>query len=323
MAVRRLPTEEEFLTYFTTLSNWGRWGEGDRIGTLNLITPQVRANAARLAVDGSIVSLSRDMDPSDADPLGRGTVLQRYMEIHNAADLKRQHGMTAEDGEPRYGGIREFVGMIAHGSNTHLDGLAHISWMGSNYNGFPDSANDTINGAAELSVHQASDGIVTRGVLLDIPALTGRPWLDAGEAVYPEDLEAAEERQDVRVGEGDALLLYAGNFRRIAAEGIHPQHHHAGYSTACLPWLHERGVALLSADTINDVHPSGFAAKDLNIPVHCVALVAMGLWMVDNIELEELAAVCAGKRRWSFLFAMLPWRLVGVTASPVNPVAIF
>lgn len=185
------------------------------------------------------------------------------------------------------------------------------------------SAGSPIDGAGHLSVHQASEGIITRGVLLDIPAVSGRPWLEPGEPVYPEDLEAAQERQGVRVAPGDALLLYTGNFGRIRAQGPHPELHHPGFSAACLPWLRERDVALISSDNINDVFPSGFAAKDLNIPVHCVALVAMGLWMVDNMELEALARTCQEKGRWSFMFAMLPWRLVGVTASPVNPVAIF
>jgi kynurenine formamidase len=319
----KLPSEDEYLAYFDTLSNWGRWGGEDKLGTLNLITPATRADAARLATEGTVVSLSNDMDPARPDPLERGTVLLRYMEIHDAADLKARHHMTEADGEPRYGGIREFVGMVAHGSNTHLDGLAHISWQDRNYNGFAASANNTIDGAGQLSVHQASDGAITRGVLLDIPAVSGRDWLEPGEPVYPEDLEAAEERQGVRAAPGDALLLYTGNFGRIRSQGPHPELHHPGFSAACLPWLRERDVALISSDNINDVFPSGFAAKDLNIPVHCVALVAMGLWMVDNMELEALARTCREKGRWAFMFAMLPWRLVGVTSSPVNPVAIF
>jgi kynurenine formamidase len=255
--VPAMPTDAQYLDYFDSLSNWGRWGDDDRLGTLNLITAEKRAAAGRLIQDGSIVSLSRDMDPDVPDPLARGTVLQRFMQTHETDEIAR------------------------------------------------------------------SIGIVTRGVLLDIPALSGRRWLDPGEAVFPEQLEEAEARQHVRVEAGDVVLLYTGNFARIAEEGLHPQLHHPGYAAACLPWLHDRGVALISSDNINDVNPSGFEAPDLLIPVHCVALVAMGLWMVDNMELDDLAAACTAHDRWEFFFSMLPWRLVGVTASPVNPVAIF
>jgi kynurenine formamidase len=319
--MRAMPTEQEYEAFFDTLSNWGRWGEDDRLGTLNLITPEVRARAARLVSDGTVISLSRDMDPDSPDPLERGTVLQRFMQTHDADDVQQAIGM--EEGIPRFGAEREYVGMIAHGSNTHLDGLAHISWNGKNYNGFDAGETTAMKGAKKLSVHHAVEGIISRGVLLDIPALTGREWLDPGESVFPEDLLAAEERQGVHVEEGDVLLLYTGNFKRIAAEGLHPELHHPGYNAACLPWFRDRGVSLISSDNINDANPSGFEPKDLMIPVHCVALVAMGLWMVDNMILDELAATCARLNRSEFMFAMLPWRLVGVTASPVNPVAIF
>lgn len=316
----QMPSEATYLTYFDTLSNWGRWGEDDRLGTLNLITPTVRAQAAATVVDGTVISLSRDMDPAEPDPLERGTVLQRFMQTHEPEEIQASIG---GDELPRLGAVREYVAMIPHGSSTHLDGLAHISWNGKNYNGFDASATTAMSGARHLSVHQASEGIISRGVLLDIPGARGVDWLQPGDSVFPEDLAAAEERQGVTVAEGDVLLLYTGNFKRIAVEGLHPELHHPGYNAACLPWLHERGVSLISSDTINDCNPCGFETPDLVIPVHAVALVAMGLWMVDNMNLDELAETCAQRDRYEFMFAMLPWRMVGVTSSPVNPVAIF
>jgi kynurenine formamidase len=319
--VKQLPTQEEFDAYFEELSNWGRWGPDDRIGTLNLITPAVRARAAQLIETGELISLARDMDPKSPDPLQRGTVLQRFMQEHGEADIRE---ITSDYvNEIRLGGVREYVGMIAHGSNTHLDGLAHSAWKGLNYNGFKASDTTSMGGSASLSVHQAYEGIVSRGILLDVPALTGRPWLEPGEAVFPEDLEAAEESQGVRVEEGDVLLLYTGNFKRIESEGLHPELHHPGYAAACLPWLRDRGVSMISSDNINDVKPSGYDRGDMIVPVHSVSLVAMGLWLTDNMILDELAAKCTSTKRWEFFFALLPWRLVGVTASPVNPVAIF
>jgi kynurenine formamidase len=312
-----LPAAEELFGYFEKLSNWGRWGEDDRLGTLNLITPKTRAAAAALVTEGIVVSLARDMDPAFPDPLDRGTVLQRFMQVHDASEI-------SGDGPPvRFGGVREYTALIAHGSNTHLDGLAHISWDGKNYNGFPAGATTSTGGATKLSVHHAREGIITRGILLDIPALLGTEWLPPEYQVSPAELDAAAARKGVEVREGDVVLLYTGNFKRIAAEGLHPEHHHPGYGAGCLPWLHEHGVALISSDNINDANPTGYDGRNLMLPVHCVGLVAMGLWLVDNMILDELAATCARLNRWEFMFSMLPWRFVGVTASPVNPVALF
>ena len=316
------PTEAEFEEFFTTLSNWGRWGADDRIGTLNFIDNGVRAHAASLVELGRVVSLARDMDPDDADPLERGTVLERTMEVYSAEAMGKLLGMAPGE-EVRLGGVREEITMIPHGSNTHLDGFGHISWRGNNYNNVPATAVRSDGGSTELSVHQAYEGFITRGVLLDITRAKGVDWLEPGYRVTSEDLDEAERLQGIRVGMGDALLLYTGNFKRIAAEGLHSELHHPGFSTEALPWLHDREVSMISSDNINDANPAGFEAKDLTIPVHSVALVAMGLWMVDNMRLDELAATCAELGRWEFMFSMLPWRFIGVTSSPVNPIALF
>jgi len=315
------PTADEVIGYFDTLSNWGRWGNDDRLGTLNLITPEARREAASLVRTGEVVSLSRDIDPANADPLHTGlAVVQRFMGI---GEVSHHVGK----GGSRFDAVTEFVGIAAHGSNTHLDGLAHYSWDGRNYNGFDEAENTSIGGAQKLSVHHASDGIVSRGVLLDICALHGVEWLEPGWAISPEELGAAEERQGVIVGPGDVLLIHTGHVARTLAHGpvagpdpVPPQ---AGLSAACLPYLRERDIAALGSDAIQDVQPSGFEAFDLFRPIHAVGLVALGLWLIDNMELTELARRCAATGHWSFLFAMLPWRMVGVTSSATNPLAMF
>jgi kynurenine formamidase len=313
------PTEQDVRNYFETLSNWGRWGEDDRLGTLNLITPAKRAAAAAAVCDGDVVSLSRDMDPADPDPLGRGTVLQRFMEIGEASH--------AFGGTVKFDAVREYVGIGGHGSHTHLDGLAHFSWEGKNYNGFDAADTSSVGGATKLSVHQAKEGIISRGVLLDIPAAKGVRWLDAGYAITSEDLQAAEDRQNVSVDAGDVLLVHTGHFTRLASYGSDRPKGvdtaQSGLGAACLPFLRERDVAVLGSDGIQDVRPSGFDSMDLFMPIHAVTLVAMGLWLIDNVELTELAATCAAKGRWEFFFSMLPWRLVGVTSSATNPIAMF
>jgi kynurenine formamidase len=311
------PSSEEVLTYFDSLSNWGRWGPDDRLGTLNLITPGKRLQAASLVRDGRSVPLSRDMDPEHPDPLGRGTVLQRFMQLDEV-------GHQTGGGSARFNAVREYVGVVGHGSHTHLDGLAHFSWDGRNYNGVPASATTSWGGATELSVHHAKDGIVTRGVLLDIPALHGLRRLPAGHAITLDDLEAAEERQQVTVGAGDALLVRTGHLDGLASGEERPAESggQPGLSAACLPYLRERDVALLGMDGQQDQLPSGYDTMDLFMPVHAVGIVALGLWLLDNAELAELATACAEAGRWEFFFALLPWRLKGVTSCPTNPIAL-
>ncbi len=322
-----LPTKEVVESYFDKLSNWGRWGEEDELGTLNLITPEVRRAAVALVSEGITVPLGSDLDPAVPDPLERGTTLQRYMMLEEGI------------GGSRLSGVREWIGMVPHGSHTHLDSLSHIHWDGKMYNGFPGSAVTSTRGATKLSIHNVRGGVVTRGVLLDMAALRGVDWLEPGVGVFPEELEEAEERQGVRVGEGDALMLFTGQGRRHRAQGLDPQHRTNGYTAACLPWFHDRGVAVLSSEHINDVSPSGYGtdgpvtaenfatlppeAFNFMLPIHSVGLVAMGLWLVDNMILDEVTATCERLGRWEFLFMMAPLRLVGATGSQVNPLAVF
>jgi len=305
--------------YLSELSNWGRWGDDDRIGTLNLITDEVRLAAASTIRTGRAISLSRPIDPLDPDPLDSGFALvQRFMTLNEVTDhIGRQL---------RYEAVTEYVGIAAHGSNTHVDGLAHYSWDGKNYNGFPTSDTNSLHGARSLSMDQAEHGFITRGVLLDIAALHGVRWLERGHAVTPDELRAAELRQGVTVRPGDALLVHTGNAAAILREGPDGEGglsaRQAGLHASCLPFLRERDVAVLGNDGIQDVQPSGFGL-DFIRPIHTVALVALGLWLIDNVDLTELAEACREDKRWDFFFAALPWRMKGVTSSASNPVAVF
>ena len=325
MADPQSTTEETGLTtagvetYLTSLSNWGRWGDDDRIGTLNLITDEVRLAAASTIRTGRAVSLSRPIDALDPDPLGSGFALvQRFMTLNEVADHLGR--------EMRYEAVTEYVGIGAHGSNTHIDGLAHYSWDGKNYNGFAKGDTNSLHGARSLSMDQAEHGFITRGVLLDIAALHGVPWLERGHAVTSDELLAAERRQGVTVRSGDALLVHTGNAAAILSEGPDGDGglsaRQAGLHASCLPFLRERDVAILGNDGVQDVQPSGFGL-DFIRPIHTVALVALGLWLIDNVNLTELAQVCLEENRWDFFFAALPWRMKGVTSSASNPVAVF
>lgn len=317
------PSRDAVLSYFRDLSNWGRWGAEDEIGTLNLITPEHRVRAAALVREGCVVPLGMDLDASAPDPLKRGTRIEL-------------EPITYAMG--RMSAAREVLTLIPHGSLTHLDSLGHIGWDGQFYNGF--RAEEVLGpaGVRRLSIHQAKNGIVTRGVLLDIAGVRGVEWLEDGDGIYPEDVLAAEERQGVRLEPGDALLARTGYLSR-ALHAEDPHYGGVGYHVSTLPLLHERGVALIGSDALNDMNPSGYALDgparpdvfdqlDLEIaslafPVHAVALSAMGAWLLDHVVLDELAETCRRLDRWEFLLTVEPLRMVGSTGSHVNPLAVF
>ena len=290
---------------FEQVNNWGRWGEGDERGALNLITPEKRRKASALMQDGDVVSaalpLATQLAPENPSPVGHYMV--------RAGDLP---GDSCAD----------YFAIAPHGmANTHLDALCHYLYHGKMYNGVP-ASKVTSRGAEANSIEVALDRMVGRGVLLDVARALGRDWLEPGEAIYIEDLEKAEAAQNVRVEEGDILLVRTGRFRRRAQlGGWSPTSGLAGMHGTCMPWLHSRGVAALGCDGVSDVIPSGVEGG--GVPIHTVAIPGMGLHLIDNCDLEPLAKACEEKARWEFLFVVAPLKLVKGTASPVNPLAMF
>jgi kynurenine formamidase len=314
-----LPTEEEVLGYMKSLSNWGRWGADDELGTLNLVTPTKRKQAAALVKEGLTVSCAWDIENVAQPDHAFGTP-QRFMVMSGEGLHDPQR--LAPPG--RMAGALEYIGLVFHGyAVTHVDGLCHIFWDRQMYNGRPASNVTTMGGATTEAITVLRDGVMTRGVLLDVAAAKGVPWLEPGYGVTPEDLELAEKRQGVRVEEGDVVLLRTGYGRKKRDEGRDPLPNvpFAGWHAASTPWLHARGAAMIGCDTAQDMHPAPYAAMPL--PVHTVGLVAMGLWLIDNCDFEPLAATCERLRRWEFQFVLAPLRVVGGTGSPANPLAIF
>jgi len=316
-ARRPIPAQDEVLRYFDSLSNWGRWGEDDQLGTLNHITDEVRLAAAGAVRHGRSVSCAWDV--TVPEELERSTTV-----CPCAADIPGAENMPAPTfrNDRRWGFSTERLGITFHGNTiTHLDSPCHIFWDGRTYNGRPHSLVDTAGGSRWAAVTAAAQGIVTRGVLLDVAKVRDVPWLEPGEGVHPDDLEEAERRQGVRVRPGDAVLLRTGNGlarRESAASTGYPQ---PGWHASCLPWLRERQVALIGADTPQEVQPSGYA--DVLMPVHAIALVAMGLWLVDNCDLEACASTAAELGQYDFQLAVAPVRFAGTSGSPVNPIATF
>jgi kynurenine formamidase len=217
----------------------------------------------------------------------------------------------------------DFFGLEYHGfAVTHLDALCHMFRDGAMYNGHSADRVTTSEGATVHAVDNVRDGVVGRGVLLDIPAQRGVPWLEPADGVYPDDLDAAEERAGVRVRTGDVLLCRFGTAARRHALGPSKDVFNArpGLHASCLPWLHDRQIAVLGSDSAQDLYPSGY--RRLRAPMHQVGIVAMGLWLLDNCDLEPLAEACHRAARWEFLFTMAPLRLTNATGSPVNPIAV-
>ena len=294
------------------LSNWGRWGPDDERGALNFITPEVSAAAAALVSDGVTVSCALELakTPAADNPT---PVLHFMTGAGDVSDQGRLRGLEATgDG---------FM-ISPHGmANTHMDALCHILDRGKMYNGFP--ASDVLStGAEKNSILAGEQGIATRGVLLDIAALKGVDWLEPGDAISVADLEAAEERQGVKVRSGDILLVRTGRDTRRESEGAWPPFDGlAGLLMETLPWIREREVAILGCDGVSDMIPSNVV--DSPLPIHHIIITYMGIHLVDNARLGPLGEACAARNRWEFLLTIAPLRLVGGTASPINPIAMF
>ncbi len=289
------------------LSNWGRWGVDDEKGTINLITPEKRKQAAALVRDGVSVSLARDAEkdqaPDNPRPFG--------------------HQMLNTGAAPGGGQfVSDEYSVAYHGyAHTHFDSLAHMSWKGKSYNGF-EMAKVVETGTPHLAVTNYKEGIFTKGVLMDIPKLKGVDWLEPGTPIYPEDLTAWERESGVKVEPGDVVFIYTGRWKLRDAKGEWAaSDKSAGLYASSAKWLKERDIAMLGSDAASDVMPSGI--EGVRQPIHQMILVAMGAPIFDNCDLEALAAECRRRNRWEFLLTAAPIPVGGGTGSPLNPIATF
>ena len=312
-----IPTQDEVLGYFDGLSNWGRWGDDDQHGTLNLLSAEKTRTAAALVQTGEVVSCARTITFEYAPDMPR--VPLHYM-LESGEGWASGQKVTNRPSQA----ATDFIGMVFHGwAITHVDALSHFFWKGRMYNNRPAHLVSTSLGATAESIELAASGIVTRGVLVDVPLVRGVDWLERGEGVMPSDILAAEERCGFRIEEGDVLLVRTGQHRRWGIEG--PVNVETDGTTACqaacLPLFRDRGIAMLGSDTSNDVRPSHY--EEVVQPIHQVGIVAMGLWLIDNADLEDLAEACTRHNRWEFMLSLAPLKLSNTTGSPANPLAIF
>lgn len=290
----------QVLEMYDQLTNWGRWGNDDELGTLNLISEEKRLEAAALVRSGRIVSCAR--------------LIQLGSERNPQSSI-----VTYKDQRL----AMEYFGFVYHGpAMTHLDGLGHIFHEGRAYNGV--SVDEVgLQGVTRSDAAKLRNGIVSRGILLDIPRLRGVDELAPGEAIHIDELLGAEADAGVVVGPGDVLFVRTG-FSRAWTQGRTPNQpdRFPGCHADVLPWLFEKGVALLGSDAISDVVPSGFE-EPVSQPIHWVGMVAIGLHLIDNADFEDLAMACAEEGRWEFKVAIAPLPVIGGTGSPVNPLALF
>ena len=211
--------------------------------------------------------------------------------------------------------------MNVHGNaDSHIDALCHVIYNNKLYGNI---SVDTLTptGASALSIDVAGDGIVGRGVLLDIPMVRGVSWLEPGDHVTVDDLTAAESAEHVRVDRGDLLFVRVGHSRRRAEVGPwNAADARAGLHPTAMEFLAERRVSVLGSDGNNDTAPS--MTEGVDFPVHVLAINAMGLHLLDYLQFEDLAELCQQDDRWSFLCVIAPLRLPAATGSPVNPIAI-
>jgi kynurenine formamidase len=301
-------SEAEFRALYQRLRRRADWGPADRRGALNYITPAEIRTAVGGVRLGQTVTL--------AAPVATGVTADN--------PEPGQHQMTRTADDATSSGLSFATDSLAanvHGNvDSHLDALCHVIYDGVLYNGVP-GGTVTPDGALVMSVDDVRDGIVGRGVLLDIPRLRGVPWLEPGEQVTADDIIAAEQAQQVQVGRGDLLFVRVGH--RLRRDELGPwdtASARAGLHPATLELLAQRQIAVLGSDSNSDTAPSGVAGEDF--PVHVLAINALGLHLLDYLQFDDLLPVCEREGRWSFLCVAAPVRLRAGTGSLINPIAI-
>ncbi|HXJ79739.1 MAG TPA: cyclase family protein [Candidatus Methylomirabilis sp.] len=294
------PTQDRVEGYFKELNNWGRWGDADQRGTVNLITAAKREAALKLVRSGRTVSLARDIGPQPA------------LMYHAAFPTNRE----------RVDIVVDRFDLVYHGySITHIDALCHIGWDGQLYNGRPFMQSLSPTGASWCPIDPLFDGITSRGVLLDVAEGRKEGHVTIGQPVTPRELDAAAARAGVRVEPGDVVVVRSGDeaFRRAHPEWVPRISPHPGLHLACLEWFREKDIAAISWDMM-DERPIGYVGFGMGVHL---AIPFLGLALVDNTNPERLAEACREEGRYEFLFTATPIRLVGSTGAPAHPLAIF
>jgi len=315
--VRTAPplTIEQVNRWETELSNWGKWGPDDEGGSLNYVTPAKTKDAMKLARDGVVVSLSRFAS------------VEKAADNFNFGETKHWFWLADPQGVPR-AALDGVTYGIHDSTNSHLDALCHYALPrdGRNvvFNNHPQNLDK--EGCHQNGIDRMGPGVVTRAILVDLPLLKKVPYLEPGTPVLVSDLEAWEKFANVKIGQGDMLLVRTGRWARRDALGAwNISREAAGVHGSVAPWLKERGISILGGDGVNDLQPSGVAGQGeaANRPIHTLMIAVLGVPLVDNAYLEDAAREAAARRRWEFLATVQITRLEHGTASNFNALGIF
>lgn len=300
------------------LSNWGRWGEEDELGTLNLVTPERRLAAAGAIRRGETFSLALPLDRQGPQPPFERRLNPQHVMLQTGTELRAGVQRGAIGG---WGYADDMVTMALQ-CGTHWDGLAHAFHDYAMYNG-RDCALVGVDGAKRNDIRAMSDAVATRAVLCDVPRALGVEALDTDHRITVAELELTLERQRVEIEEGDALLLRTGHLARARAQGGWDGYTYAdepGIGLDALPWVSQLGIAAIATDTwAFEVLPSGGA---IMLPVHAVGIVHMGLLLGEMFDLEALADDCASDGVYEMAFVAPPLPFTGAVGSPVNPIVV-
>ena len=304
--------------------NWGRWGEDDRLGTLNLITDDTVAAAAATIRTGRRVPLALELS---RDGVQLGTIPGRVnplrsMNYINNADLGDPVGNAMV---PHFNDDHVVMGLQAA---THWDGLSHVSYDHHLYNGVPADSVTARDGATVLGIEHVTT-LVGRGVLLDVAAMRGVEQLPGGHEITGDELDEAAAWAGVEIRGGDIVLIRTGRLRAFRAGGalaymMGPagDASNPGPGLDACRWFHRNDVAAVADDTyVFEVFPG--PEPENMLAVHCIGVVDMGLTQGQNWDLETLSEVCADLGRYEFFLAANPEPFVGGCGAPVSPVAVF
>jgi kynurenine formamidase len=303
-------------------SNWGRWGPEDQLGTLNHLDGACRVAAAGLVRTGEVLSLAIPLGSEGPQHAGSG----RFNPIHLMTVTGRDFtspGSADRDARRGYLQNADDVLILPLQAGTQWDGLAHVFFEQQMYNGYS-AASVSSGGARRNAITNAADRMIGRGVLLDLPAALGVPYLSPGHAIGADDLDRACRHHAVEVRRGDFVLIRTGSIARVRERGAWADYAGGdapGLGLESVPWIAEREIAAVAIDTW-DVEVRPAETPDVAQPLHILLLVMLGLWIGEIYDLEALAVRCAALGRHEFLFAAPPLPVTGGIGSPINPQAI-
>ena len=311
-----MPVPVVFTDMAARVRNWGRWGPEDEIGTLNLIDQAARRRAAAAVVSGRAFALGLPL--SEAEGIQLGFVEGRV----NPTRTMVQVNQPVNADQPEWVCFSEDVLTMATQCATHWDALAHSSYGGVIYNGYPAST-VSADGAARCGIHRLGT-VVSRGVLLDVARALGRDVLQPGYPITPDDLDAASTLADVALEPGDIVLVRTGQMVHLRPDQrdlVAYTWPSPGLTIETAEWFHRHDVAAVATDTlVFEVYPSQH--EEAYLPVHLLHLVEMGLTQGQNWVLDALAEDCAADGRYSFLLDATPLPLTQGLGTPLNPVAL-